>query len=1126
GETAPTDPTDTDFTAFHLLHLAPGSDLASALERLRALPEVASADPIAVLPVSALPNDSLTFAAYWLYKEQAVRTDIRAPEAWQLESGDTNIVVGIIDTGVIPYHPDLGGVAGERGNLYVNWAERGGVPGVDDDANGYIDDFSGWDFVAAGTLAAAGEDARNEDNDPNDYGGHGTAVAGIVGAIAGNGIGLAGVVPNVRMMSLRIGWLQSGGLPPAGNVDMSYAAAAIRYATRMGVSVVNCSWQSQNTGGLDAAVSAATRAGMVIVDASGNFGTGFTYLGTRDDVIAVTATDSTDVVWVNAVRGPWVDLAAAGVIMTSTMIQRLSTTDSLTSRTPTYRSFINGTSFAAPQVAGAVALVQAQRRRAGLDPLTPVGMNLRLRETSDDISAQNPLITDYGKGRLNLLRALTDPARSLAVHTRARSLGAPVVLHYNTGRTVVVYAMSDRTLLAFDGATGDTLWSRALPAPLTGQLAAADFGLPVGVLIVAGTSTGSVFAVHDDGRIAEGWPQVALAGANMNAGALVTDVDGDGVPDIVAGGSNIGTGRMFAWNAAGVPLAGFPFDAGPPGLSVPAAADLDGVAGDELAFLDGAFMLHVVGAGGAELAGFPAGPFPSARAPVIARDPVAAPALNILLASSTLDAVATDGTLRWSVPLAGPASQDPALGTLAADLPECIVVAVGGAGAGLEVRDLAGAPLSSRPGWPLTLAAPVVGPPVIAPLGSVAGAQDIGYFQSTGFRVLDSFAQANPRFPLFGVAGIAPAVDDLDGDGASEVAAGVSVVDSLAYTFDAGALTWHPDAALWATPRGDMARTASHANGTPVQTIDRIRPAMVTTLQASALSTIAARVRWNVTGDDSLNGTAAQVELRRARFPLDDATFANGISVPVPAPGAPGALGTLDVIGLPEGSTWWFAVRVRDRAGNRSAVSNSDSAQVPGLAPAAITDLRAVAVDESTVVLTWTATGDDGSEGRPQSYRIAGSTQVFDDDSFEGAPIQLRRPAFVDAGGAETLQVTRVAAARRWYFAVRAIDRALTDSPLSNLAQVFTPVGDSELAPAVPLRANVTALSGLGNLITGALVLVVLTWWVRHVRISRRNRAAAKAAARHPGRKVTTAKELALTHELSPDAATSTLPPS
>ncbi len=1066
GELPPGEGGGPDFTAFQLVHLAPGADLERALETLRALPEVISADPIAVLPVSALPNDSLAFATYWLYRDQPVRRDIRAPEAWQVTTGDTSIVVAILDTGVVPYHPDLGGRAGERGQMWQNWREREGAPGVDDDGNGYVDDIAGWDFVKQpeATLAGAGEDARDEDNDPNDYGGHGTAVAGIVGAIAGNGIGLAGVAPSVQLMALRMGWY-STGITPTGNVDMSFAAAAVRYATRNGAHVLNCSWQSLNQAGLDAAITAATRAGVVVVNAAGNSSTTFTYLGERPDVISVCATDSTDKVWSNSVVGPWVDLAAAGVGMSSTMIQRLSTSDSLAGRTPSYKGFINGTSFSAPQVTGAVVLLQAQRRAQGADLLTPAGVLLRLRETTDDIRAQNPIVSSgYGTGRLNLFRALTDPTGSLAVRTHARTLGAPVVLRFNTGRVRVVYTMSDRSIVAFDGATGDTAWVRTLPAVPSGQLAAAEFGQPRGALIVVPAQNGNVFALHEDGRPAQGWPVLAQAGVNMSAGAVFADLDGDGSHEVVAGGTAISGSRLWAWSADGTPLAGFPFDPASLGMSAPAAGDLDGVPGDELAFTDGNGALRVVRGNGSELAGFPSAAASAARAPVLARLGGPGTPASVLMASAgTLTAFAADGSTRWSAAVPGTPVQDPALADLDGDGVDEIVLAMSTPSA-IVVLDVNGAPYIGKPGWPAPLAAPAAGPLVVGPLAAAHG-PGVLFFQSGGLVALDDSAHVLATFPKPGGAGQAPTLADLDGDDATEVAAGTALADSNLYTYDAGAGSWSEPLAHWPTPRGDFARTASHAAGTPAPLVlDRVRPAAVTNLEATSLGTTSVRITWNETGDDSLSGTADRVVLRRAPFALDDANFNTGFFVPTNVPGPPGSADTVLVAPLPEGSTWWFALRVLDDVGNASAVSNADSASLLGEPPAAIGDLRALAVGDTIVVLTWTATGDDGGVGRPQAYQISGSTQPLDVANVDAAPLQIRRPAFHDAGQGETTAVFRLTSGRRWRFAVRGVDRSSTLGPISNLLEVVTPVGGAlagrsglALAPRpMPATADVT----------------------------------------------------------------------
>jgi len=151
-----------------------------------------------------------------------------------------------------------------------------------------------------------------------------------------------------------------------------------------------------------------------------------------------------------------------------------------------------------------------------------------------------------------------------------------------------------------------------------------------------------------------------------------------------------------------------------------------------------------------------------------------------------------------------------------------------------------------------------------------------------------------------------------------------------------------------------------------------------------------------------------------------------------------------------------------DEAGNASALAGPDSVALPGLAPAAISDLRALAVTESTVVLTWTATGDDGDQGRPLGYRISGSPAPLDSANVDDAPLQLNRPAFEDAGGAETTLVVRLIPGRRWRFAVRGVDRTQTLGPLSNVLEVVTPVGGS-LAGRVGIALGARPMPAAGS---------------------------------------------------------------
>ena len=141
--------------------------------------------------------------------------DIAPPEAWSFPTGSRDVIVAVIDSGVMYTHPDLAA---------NTWTNLGEVPdnGVDDDNNGYIDDVHGWDFYDA-------------DNDPGDFTGHGPHCAGTIAAAGNNSLGVAGVMWDAEIMPLRF-------LGPDGRGDTAGAVLAIRYATEMGADVISCSW--------------------------------------------------------------------------------------------------------------------------------------------------------------------------------------------------------------------------------------------------------------------------------------------------------------------------------------------------------------------------------------------------------------------------------------------------------------------------------------------------------------------------------------------------------------------------------------------------------------------------------------------------------------------------------------------------------------------------------------------------------------------------------------------------------------------------------------------------------------------------------------------------------------------
>jgi subtilisin family serine protease len=321
--------------------------------------------------VSAAPDDPSLSEQWGLAK-------IEADDAWDTTTGDPSVVVAVLDTGVDWDHPDL------AANIWFNAGEV--VDGVDNDGNGFVDDIRGWDFVDTAAAVATGEDGTGWDNDPIDFHGHGTLCSGIVAAVTDNGVGVAGVCWNCRIMAVRMAYETPAG---EGDFDLDNAVQAIYYATENGADIISMSWGIDSTSSLlYDAVAYAYASGVLLVASAGNAASSDPhYPAAYDEVVAVTATDENDDPASFTNFGGWVELAAPGVSILSTMYD------------DTYYSS-TGTSMAAPHVAGVAALVLS-----AYPGITRDTLRLHLRTQADDLG---DLGFDYyyGYGRINARKAV------------------------------------------------------------------------------------------------------------------------------------------------------------------------------------------------------------------------------------------------------------------------------------------------------------------------------------------------------------------------------------------------------------------------------------------------------------------------------------------------------------------------------------------------------------------------------------------------------------------------------------------------------------------------------------------------------------------------------------------------
>jgi subtilisin family serine protease len=335
-------------------------------------------DPNAILSASVVPNDPM-FSSLW-GMNQSNDIDLNAPEAWDTGADCSSQIVAVIDTGIQYDHPDL------MANMWVNPSET--ANGLDDDANGIIDDIYGYNAIT-GT------------GDPRDDHGHGTHCAGTIGGVGNNGVGVAGVCHRIKLMAVK--FLSSGG-----SGSLWDAVKSIQYVTKMKRAGHNILLSSNSWGGggyyqaLYDAIADAQSAGLLFVAAAGNNSNNndsnpsYPASYNLDSIVSVAAIDS------NGNRASFsnygatsVDIAAPGVSIRSTWIGSAYNT-------------ISGTSMATPHISGVLALLKVRATALSASQLKSA---LLRGDTTKSLSSLAGLM--LVPGIPNLTALVRDPSRFL-----------------------------------------------------------------------------------------------------------------------------------------------------------------------------------------------------------------------------------------------------------------------------------------------------------------------------------------------------------------------------------------------------------------------------------------------------------------------------------------------------------------------------------------------------------------------------------------------------------------------------------------------------------------------------------------------------------------------------------------
>lgn len=352
-----------------------------AIQSLKKHPQVLIAEPNYIFnanKTSAEPDYSKLWGLNNIGQTDSKQTgtpnvDISAEKAWDITTGDDDVVVAVIDTGIDLTHPDL------SGNLWVNELEAKGTTGVDDDGNGFIDDINGMNF----------SDPKIPNSNPDDDNGHGSHCAGTIGGVGTNSEGVVGVNWKIKLMAVKF-------LGAGGGGTLEGAIRSIDYATRMGAHIMSNSWGGGAVSQLlQEAIERSEKTGALFIAAAGNDGMNndssphYPSSYSVKNIISVAAIDNRgELASFSNIGKNSVHIAAPGVNIFSSY------------RDGGYE-YLSGTSMATPHVSGVAALLLGHNKQMDYAQLKE-----RLMKTAKRLpSLRNKVASG---GMVNAFNSLTD----------------------------------------------------------------------------------------------------------------------------------------------------------------------------------------------------------------------------------------------------------------------------------------------------------------------------------------------------------------------------------------------------------------------------------------------------------------------------------------------------------------------------------------------------------------------------------------------------------------------------------------------------------------------------------------------------------------------------------------------